>query len=887
MTAPVLRPYQRLCVDDAISFINSIAEADETGQVRAGVDRRRLYAAPTGCHARGERVLLWNGVEIAVEDVDVGYTLLGAGGSGRNVQRLHRGRQAMARVVPTKGEPFVVNLDHVLTLCWTQTEGRRQAGVLVDVTVREWLEWPRYAKHCAKLVRRPGEWLGKGPDDFPHMHPWLVGVFLGDGAISSGSATITNSAPEVERACQDFAARYGTALRMEGPANKRRLHFTDGKRVGRAGSPFIDRLRALGLFGLTAGEKFVPDAYIHEASVEARLELLAGMIDTDGHLTCGGYDWISKSGRMARQFTSIARSVGLAAYVKPCEKRSQLGSGGTYYRVSVSGDCDKIPCRVRRKRAPARRQKKDALRTGFTVELLPEDDYYGFEVDGDHRYLMADYTLTHNSGKGFIMATIHRTLREHQIDSMIVTPSLEIARGILANYFGVKNAPTGDESFFDLAMTFGVGTPTRLRNRMIDGRVAVPDVILVDEVHHAIEDSEVAGCNFSLGPASVWLGFTATPYRGTPAGTKALRDAWGDPFLLLTYPEAVAEGACVVPSVEIVPLVDDDLVKIVGGEFQDKAASAAVASKVDALAAIVARYAPEREPAEGSVTRATRSFDLPTMVSVPSTDCVGELVSALDRLGIDAYPITQATNAEGRARAFAACKARTACLVQIKVVSEGVDLPWLGRLIDARPMVSPVAWLQQLGRLTRPGHGPKHYVCVCRNVERHAYLLQGAIPRSAVAAAQAAFATPSKRAAGRIVGLEALGRLKPIPLPLAGGVTSSYFSVWRLEKGTRVKYAIIHDPATDEPLVARAVDQVVAGEEPVWGKWELAALPTDFEGFATSKRSGAATDKAKAAWKRMARKVGLDPEHDPKGRDLDALFMLHHLGVSLACEVTT
>ena len=108
MTAPVLRPYQKLCVDDALAFVSSIAEADETGQVRAGVDRRRLYAAPTGCHARGERVLLWNGVEIAVEDVEVGYTLLGAGGFGRNVQHLHRGRQAMARVVPTKGEPFVV-----------------------------------------------------------------------------------------------------------------------------------------------------------------------------------------------------------------------------------------------------------------------------------------------------------------------------------------------------------------------------------------------------------------------------------------------------------------------------------------------------------------------------------------------------------------------------------------------------------------------------------------------------------------------------------------------------------------------------------------------------------------------------------------------------------
>jgi hypothetical protein len=86
----------------------------------------------------------------------------------------------------------------------------------------------------------------------------------------------------------------------------------------------------------------------------------------------------------------------------------------------------------------------------------------------------------------------------------------------------------------------------------------------------------------------------------------------------------------------------------VGGEFQDRAASAAVVSKVDALAAIVARY--------WALDDACGRFDVPTMVSVPSTDCVGELVSALDRLGIDAHPVTQASNAEARARAYAAVK---------------------------------------------------------------------------------------------------------------------------------------------------------------------------------------------------------------------------------------
>ena len=487
------------------------------------------------------------------------------------------------------------------------------------------------------------------------------------------------------------------------------------------------------------------------------------------------------------------------------------------------------------------------------------------------------YAAPTGTGKTLTATAILLALRAGGADAWVVTPSLEIARGFLRAQ-GVADAdmPTGDEALFDLAEKHHVSTPTRMRNRVADGRKEVPDAWIVDELHHAIEGNEVSGCNFNMAPASVWIGFTATPYRGTPAGTQALREAWGEPILLLTYPEAVAQGACVVPTVEVVPLLDDDLVQVRGGEFVDKSASKEVVSRVEALASLVASYA---TPA----VIARRYFDLPTLVAVPSTECVGALVEALDRLGVDAIPVTQSTTGEARLCAFEECRQRRAVIVQIKVVSEGVDLPWLGRLVDARPMVSPVAWLQQLGRLTRPGHGIKHYVCTNRNLERHAYLLQGAIPRSAVGAAQAAFKGPSKRGPGRIVGLEALGRLKPIELPLANGVKSTMFSVQRVVGTTREQFAILHDPCSDEPLVARREDVVTPGEEVQWGKWSRAAMPTDFDGFATSHRRGAASDKQLEVWRKHARRLGLDRDAEKlQGRQIDALFMLLQLGASLA-----
>lgn len=40
---------------------------------------------------------------------------------------------------------------------------------------------------------------------------------------------------------------------------------------------------------------------------------------------------------------------------------------------------------------------KAVTRTGFTVEPIGEGDYYGFTLDGDGRFLLGDFTVTHNT----------------------------------------------------------------------------------------------------------------------------------------------------------------------------------------------------------------------------------------------------------------------------------------------------------------------------------------------------------------------------------------------------------------------------------------------------------------------------------------------------------
>ena len=53
--------------------------------------------------------------------------------------------------------------------------------------------------------------------------------------------------------------------------------------------------------------------------------------------------------------------------------------------------------KIKRKQADPRGQIKDVLVTGVTVKEKSKDNYYGFTLDGNHRYVLGDFTVTHNT----------------------------------------------------------------------------------------------------------------------------------------------------------------------------------------------------------------------------------------------------------------------------------------------------------------------------------------------------------------------------------------------------------------------------------------------------------------------------------------------------------
>ena len=141
-------------------------------------------------------------------------------------------------------------------------------------------------------------------------------------------------------------------------------------------------------------------------SRENRLKILAGIIDSDGHYqkNSNQYEITLKSEILIDDILYIARSLGYSCSKKLVSK-SCKNFTGNYFNIIIYGTgIEEIPVLLERKKAVKRRKVKNSSYYRFSIEKVQDNNFYGFELDGNHRYLMGDFTVTHNSnGKSKIL----------------------------------------------------------------------------------------------------------------------------------------------------------------------------------------------------------------------------------------------------------------------------------------------------------------------------------------------------------------------------------------------------------------------------------------------------------------------------------------------------
>ena len=372
-----LRPYQ-------IELRDKIYAAWQEPNVRNVV-----AVAPTGagkCLGRDTPVLMYDGCVMPVQNILPGMSVMGPDSQPRLVTSICRGVGQLYRVVPKKGDPYVVNDAHILSLKRTREKTGGSKNLVVNLNVEEFARSNKWTRHLLKGWRTS---VTFNNDAMLPIDPYFLGVWLAEGSI--GGQAITTPEPEIKQYLFSFAAAYNYGINIIPGKNCETINIHNYR--NRKYGP-LHILRALTVIN----EKHIPHLY-KTASRQDRLILLAGYLDGDGYLCKNYYDAICNTERLANDIAFLARSLGFACYIRKCVKGiKSYGFSADYWRLSISGDISQIPCRVERRKAKERRQKKDVLVTSINIEPIGIGEYFGFELAGkDGLFLLGDFTVTHNT----------------------------------------------------------------------------------------------------------------------------------------------------------------------------------------------------------------------------------------------------------------------------------------------------------------------------------------------------------------------------------------------------------------------------------------------------------------------------------------------------------
>jgi superfamily II DNA or RNA helicase len=420
-----LREYQM----DVVKFINN------------PIHNSLLVVHGTGhgkCEGYDTPNLMFDGTIKMVQDIVVGDLLMGPDSRHRKVLGIGRGKDIMYNIVPNKGEIYTFNSEHILSLKWSdsgvtyvddkrhhtikkwcttwfnntsiKTESKyfefekearehlnnfNEKSKICNISIIEYLKLSKKMQNQLKLYRTGVDF----PEKEVPFDPYIIGLWIGDG--SSATNEITNQDSAVIIYLKRKLSEYNMHLDFpKGSKYIYRIAECD-KNIRNMGlfnkfNKFTQILRDLNLLN----NKHIPNLYKIN-SRKIRLELLAGLLDSDGHLLSdNSYEFTQKNETTMDEVIFLARSLGFSAY-KSIKKTSWTYKGikkyGFSFRTTISGNINEIPCKIERKKANEKKQKKDVMVTGFKIVEKGIDNYYGFTLDDDHLYLLGNFTVTHNT----------------------------------------------------------------------------------------------------------------------------------------------------------------------------------------------------------------------------------------------------------------------------------------------------------------------------------------------------------------------------------------------------------------------------------------------------------------------------------------------------------
>ncbi|RDI32852.1 ATP-dependent DNA helicase RecG [Lentzea flaviverrucosa] len=302
-----------------------------------------------------------------------------------------QGERDVYRVVLSDGRSVESDLEHLWAV--NTTVRRDRGNPLKVLTLRE-------IRDDLTTGNKSSKWylpVLEAPEldcvtDRP-LDPYALGLLIGDGSLLNGRVMFTSADPEL---LVELMAALPKGAHLVKPewANEYDW-FVNGCRKGT--NPVLDALRALGVYGHRARDKFLPENYM-VAPVKVRHALLQGLLDTDGtldHDQGSNVTFLSASPRLADQVSWLAESLGGTGRVRPVEKM-----GNTYHLVSLRLPNEFPPFRLTRKAELVKERTKyeKPVRAIRAVEFVGRKPVQCISVaHPDQLYVTDHFIVTHNT----------------------------------------------------------------------------------------------------------------------------------------------------------------------------------------------------------------------------------------------------------------------------------------------------------------------------------------------------------------------------------------------------------------------------------------------------------------------------------------------------------
>lgn len=700
-SAIVLRPYQ-------VEAIAAVRQDWESGIRRVAV----ALATGLGKGFRPYDHVLTPSGWTTFGTIQVGDEVIGANGQRTTVTGVYpQGILPTYKVTFTDGASVFCNAEHLWAVGSRYTRYRVKNGVtrqnpfkiktLSQIMEEGLIDNGGGYRHYIPMVSSS---IDFEPVKLP-IEPYLLGVLLGDGHLGEKSIKITAE----HELIASLSLPEGTHTHFIEDAGLAGTYSLSGVQ-GRSVNSVMQELRSLGLAGTYSYSKFIPPVYLR-GSVQQRLALLQGLMDTDGSVhtkSRSSSEFCTVSESLAQGVRALVRSLGGTCTYK--KSTAGYAKNGIYtqcrdrYRLNVRLPQHLCPFRWKANRW-SKFTKYSPVRAIKSVEQVENSEIICIAVDApDHLYVTDDYVVTHNT-EVFLEIAKDAMLEDKKVlilahrDELLREPYTRFMRMVgagCANKVGIIKAL---ENQFDRQITIA-SVQSLCRERRL-ALMPKYDFIVVDECHHTAADSYVrilerAGVFNSDGP--LLLGVSATIRR---EDSKQL----GDIYQKVSYEMGILDGikqgylADLRGVEEIIQDLDLDKVAIRNGEY------AADQLEVQMEKA----HAPER-----IVEAYLKHLKGKKVIVFNSSVAAAHKTAAIfNAANVPAFAVDGTTDDDIRRQMnkdFLAGKFLVAC--NKAIYTEGTNFPDVEGIIEGCPHASLTAYIQEIGRGTRPFPGKKYCLIV-------------------------------------------------------------------------------------------------------------------------------------------------------------------------------